>query len=112
MKFGTAEEMMGTLQCCDLYSPELEKYVFLYNDRGALCVYDIGLSEAKELDRMCRESGEESWSGMLGPGGNIYDAPGDENFPPNEGCSNKDLCEGLFDYNWFDIRDIVLSAKI
>ena len=96
--FSSGEEMLSVLQHADLYSPELEMYVFLYNEAGAICHYDIDEEEAQELDAKAKELGEY-WSSFLGPGGHIWDDPLDENFPPAEGCSNLDLCEEYYKYN-------------
>lgn len=32
LKFDSGKEMLEALQCADLYSPELELYVFIYNE--------------------------------------------------------------------------------
>ena len=50
MKFKTWEEMYDYLASGrDLYNVLLKKYVFMYNDDGALCAYHIAPDEAKEI---------------------------------------------------------------
>lgn len=50
MKFKTWEEMYRYLENeGDLYNPLLELYVFLYNEAGALCTYNISEEKAMEL---------------------------------------------------------------
>lgn len=74
MTFSTPEEMLGYLkEKGDLYNPDLETYVFVYNEVGSICEYSIDKEEAEELARKCKETGEEYWGAMLGPGGNIFD---------------------------------------
>ncbi len=105
MKFNNAEEMLRTLDTCDLYNLETGDYVFLYNEYGSICVYgDIDREEAAELDRLSRENGEY-WCTLLGAGGSIYD---DKSYPTfGEDCtSNLDYCEGVYDKgNWIDTED-------
>ena len=50
MKFKTWEEMYRYLENeGDLYNPLLELYVFLYNEAGALCTYNISEEKATEI---------------------------------------------------------------
>ena len=69
MKFESAMNMYHYIKNGnDLYNPKLGIYVFIYNDRGALCYYKIDPSFAKEL---CKTT--DNWSELLGPGGYILD---------------------------------------
>ena len=73
--FASAEDMLNTInRGTDLYSPDLEMYVFSYNDFGSICVYDIDKDEAKELSRQAQEH-DEYWGAFLGWGGGIIDEP-------------------------------------
>ena len=48
IKFNSAEEMLAEIQSgTDLYSPELETYVFIYTDNGSICYYSIDKEEAE-----------------------------------------------------------------
>lgn len=78
MKFNSAKEMLDCIQKgCDLYNPNLELYVFVYNDSGSIAYYDISKNDATELVQKVKES-EEYWGSLLGPGGRIVDAPTSE----------------------------------
>lgn len=72
--FANEQQMLNSIQHCDLYCAEKELYVFLYNIAGAVCVYRITEAKANELSKKALEAGE-SWSAFLGPGGQIYDDP-------------------------------------
>ena len=83
----------------DLYSPDIEAYVFGYNEAGAIACYDISKEQAVELDRKSRLFGEY-WGAFLGPGGYIYDDPSDKFFTPSPGNSNIDFCNEYYSYDW------------
>lgn len=53
--FDSPEEMHDTLLNTDLYSPDLEEYVFRYSETGAICVYDIGPSYAASLIKKAKK---------------------------------------------------------
>lgn len=73
MKFKTWEEMYRYLENeGDLYNPLLELYVFLYNEAGALCTYNISEEKAMELSVKSKKYNED-WSAFLSVGGNILD---------------------------------------
>lgn len=73
IKFKNSEEMYQFLKGRDLYSKKLEMYVFLYNEDGAIAVYDdIDANEATELSKKAKEA-NEYWASFLGPGGYIMD---------------------------------------
>ena len=58
----------------DLYSKELGIYVFVYNEAGALCYYNLSLQEVADiLAKQKAAEQEEYWAGFLGPGGYILD---------------------------------------
>lgn len=74
MKFKTWQDMYECLKKGqDLYNPQIQEYVFLYNEDGALCQYTIGTEEAMELSNISIENRLESWSTLLGIGGYILD---------------------------------------
>lgn len=75
LKFKSVKEMLDIIQSgIDLYNIETEQYVFLYNEKGAVAVYNIANDEAEELDRNAKEN-DEYWGAYLGTGGRIYDEP-------------------------------------
>ena len=69
--FKNWREMYNTL--CngkDLYNPNIGKYVFLYNENGALCTYDLNKKQAMNV---AKEANGDTWSSVLGTGGYILD---------------------------------------
>lgn len=73
MKFKNWKDMYNLIsKGIDLYNPETETFVSVYNDAGALCTYDISKEEAKTLVKES-EGTNESWLAFLGIGGNILD---------------------------------------
>lgn len=102
-KFESEQEMLDLIHNGrDLYCPELGLYCFEYNDRGAICSYDIDVYEAFDLMFAAFEN-NEYWAAFLGPGGEIWDSPDDEVFKPAEGCSNVDFCHRYFRRDWIDV---------
>lgn len=70
--FKNWREMYNTL--CngkDLYNPNIGKYVFVYNENGALCTYNLN---QKEAINVAKEANGNTWSSVLGTGGCILDA--------------------------------------
>lgn len=70
--FKNWREMYNTL--CngkDLYNPIIGKYVFLYNENGALCIYNLDQEEAINVSK---NANGDTWSSVLGTGGYILDA--------------------------------------
>jgi hypothetical protein len=105
MVFESAKQMLETLDCMDLYNTETENYVFLYNECGSICVYQIEKEMAIELDKKSREADGEQWSAFLGTGGSIYDDPRHELFDAHN-SNNLDYCEEFYNKgNWIDTRD-------
>lgn len=86
INFKSAEEMFDLLanKEIDLYNPELELYLFVYNENGAICTYGIDTATAKTLSAQSKETGDY-WGAFLGIGGHIYDAP-----------ANMSLCEEIY----------------
>lgn len=76
MEFKNGAEMYSAIESCDLYNEDKELYVFLYNDAGAVCVYDITKEMAAGLRQKSNEA-NEYWGAFLGVGGRIYDNPMD-----------------------------------
>lgn len=72
-KFTSRNQMFQLLlQGMDLYNPDLGKYVFCYNDRGAVCTYDMDIDTFCKLrdEAVCKH---EKISSLLGCGGSILD---------------------------------------
>ena len=74
MKFNNGKEFYDAIESGDLYNDERCIYAFIYNDRGAVCVYDISNEEAEDLEKKSEEY-DEYWGAFLGIGGLIYDEP-------------------------------------
>ena len=100
MKFKNGQELLDELECCDLYKPETGEYVFEYNSAGSIAVYTLSDDEVEDLKRDCEELGEESWSGLLGAGGYIYDDPSYECYDPENSISNIEWCNDNYEGNW------------
>ena len=86
----------------DLWSPEMGTYVFVYNDRGAICTYNIDAQEAAKLNESCTEY----WGAMLGPGGYILDA--DEYRDIDTECylaPSHEFCKAFYDAEWVECED-------
>ena len=100
--FANGDEMLSTLkEGIDLYNPEDELFVFLYNDAGSICSYRIDPKEAAELAKLAAEPEGECWSGFLGIGGSIFDDPHYENYNPKL-PNNIDFCREHYRGSWFD----------
>lgn len=106
MKFSSGAEMLDYLiDGNDLYSPDLEIYVFCYNDIGAIAYYGIDKEQAVSLEKESRLSGEY-WGAFLGPGGYICDDPSDSYNPPSPGNSNIDFCNMYYSANWLHCSEV------
>lgn len=106
MKFVSWIQMYNFLQNeIEMYSPELERYIYLYNDAGAICTYIISKDEAKKLKTLTKAKNLESWSCLLGPGGSILD---DENYDRDMQTDlylwpTYDFCKKYFKYEWIPV---------
>lgn len=109
MKFKTWEEMYNYLVSGrDLYNVLLQKYVFMYNDDGALCVYNIGADEAREMATNALMD-DESWSAYLGAGGAIMDDDSCDRTNKDKYLAlSYDFCKAYFsDEGWCDTKDYI-----
>lgn len=94
INFKNGSEMLEAIKDgYDLYSPSLEKYVFVYNKKGSICCYDININEMFDLITKALKVNDRV-SALLGAGGYIYDDISYKWSPIV--CSNKDLCEELY----------------
>lgn len=82
----------------DLYSPELETYVFSYNDEGSICEYRIRPEEAYDLAQDA-EMANEYWSAFLGLGGGIYDEYSNQ--------TPMDFCKEFYTFDWIETKDVI-----
>ncbi len=72
-KFASPQEMYEALiNGQDLYSPNLETYIFHYSEAGAIAYYSIDPEYARQLVDATKGT-DEYWGGHLGPGGYIVD---------------------------------------
>lgn len=107
--FETAGEMLDLLQDgFDLYSPTIEKYVFLYNESGAIASYNIDNETAIRLSNEPSVLLGECWSGLLGPGGDIYFDEPDSSLS-NGLCTAMDFCVSFFEEDWILTKDLLSS---
>lgn len=112
MRFNNGKEMLHEIvgNLTDLYSPEKETYVFLYNDCDSICLYSIDEDEAVRLATEAGNSDEEYWSAFLGWGGEIIDDPSYEDY--REGSETPlEWCEAMYDGEWIDTRDYLEWLK-
>ena len=108
MNITSKEQLEGLLQAgTDLYNEETGIYVFLYNEKGAIAHYALTIAQAKDLAKTTRETGEEYWASLLGPGGYVVE-PEDV----SEWCENHWREEGwvVADANYG--KTIKLHARI
>lgn len=79
LTFETPEAFLEEVQNrSDLWHPEDNTYVFVYNEDDAICVYHIDEEQAAILDKKVAENEHcRYWSDFLGSGGDIYDDPMD-----------------------------------
>lgn len=93
--FDSPEEMHDTLLNTDLYSPDLEEYVFRYSETGAICVYDIGPSYAASLIKKSKETEQPGYlAQFLGAGGMILEVKDAIRY-----------CKNHYKEEWFCTRD-------
>ncbi len=93
-KFSSANDMLEKIKVNDYYNHITEEYVFTYNDRDSIAVYNIDKDEAKTLSKQAKEN-DEYWGAFLGPGGYIYDEP-----------QNSEWCESHFkEDGWITTTD-------
>lgn len=100
--FENGKEMLELIQSgIDLYHEGSDTYVFVYNDYGSICTYDIGSVKAYELSKQKKADGE-CWSAHLGWGGCIYDDPSHELYKSGQ-QSNLDFCNENFDIGYWEV---------
>ena len=102
-EFKNGNEMLSTIKNGnDLYNPNTNTYVFLYNEAGSIAAYDwIDNNFASDLARE-----QEMWSGQLGPGGYIYDDPSYEDYD-EMAMDNLDWCNNNYEGTWIDTDDLL-----
>ena len=127
--FDSGMEMLDFLQAGkDLYNPETDAYVFVYNEDKAIAYYSVSKEDAKKYAKIEADTGEY-WGSNLGVGGYIYENQLSENYDKSK-VSSRDFCnehfnEGVWvkttDYfmgngDWIELRDIyrprVMEAKL
>lgn len=78
MRFKTGQEMLDYIHTGnDLYCEETGLYLFEYNDRGAVCYYNISNEKARDLQKLSEIYDGEYWGGFLGVGGHIIEPEGE-----------------------------------
>ena len=106
MIFNSAREMLDYIQeGNDLYNPNDESYVFLYNGYGSIAEYGISKEHAKELAKQAKEN-DEYWGAFLGPHGYIFDDPSCDFFEEGD-TSNLDWCEDHYQLEgWMNTEEV------
>ena len=117
IKFESARHMYELIaEGNDLYSKELGIYVFVYNDAGALCYYNLDLQDVADiLVKQKAAPQAEYWAAFLGPGGYILDNPefdehrysGDDELHDKYIQPSLDFCE-----QYFAVQDWVLTDDV
>lgn len=104
--FCSGDDMLVTVTNFDgFYNPDIETYVFAYNDCGSIAVYtDIDPEEATKLATEAKKA-NEYWGALLGVGGKIYDDPSYPDYDENQ-ASNLEFCKRHFyEGHWFAESD-------
>lgn len=90
MKFKDGKSMLKKIQSgVDLYNPKTCRYVYVYNDVGAICVRYL---EPNETKLVAKNAGDDYWGSVLGAGGQIWD-------------ESLDWCEDHYEGEWFDTKE-------
>lgn len=101
-KFKSGEDFLDALEWGSYYSPASETYVYVYNDCGSICYYNVSIEKAKELIKESLEFDGEYWGAFLGRGGYIVD---DETYEEwEEGDDTPlDWCEYNYEGIWLRV---------
>lgn len=112
--FTSGEEMYAYLKAGnDLYNPNTEEYVFVYNDADALAIYKLNRREIENFD-FTDDGLDDSWSAYLGVGGYILDSPEYEKYKYSENEKERclylkpsiDYCKNHFSKEgWINTKD-------
>ena len=93
--FDSGMEMLDFLQAGkDLYNPETDAYVFVYNEDKAIAYYSVSKEDAKKYAKIEADTGEY-WGSNLGVGGYIYENQLSENYDKSK-VSSRDFCNEHF----------------
>lgn len=93
--FNSGKEMLDFLQAGkDLYNPETDAYVFVYNEDKAIAYYSVSKEDAKKYAKIEADTGEY-WGSNLGVGGYIYEDQLSENYDKSK-MSSRDFCNEHF----------------
>ena len=96
----------------DYYNPKEETYVFVYSDRGSICIYSIDPDKAKELAEKSAENDGEYWGAFLGCGGEIFDDMSYDE-PPAPCNSNIAFCRDAVTWDgWMTCEEFAKSKGI
>lgn len=105
MRFNSGQEMLETIQKgVDLYSPQLEKYVFVYNIEGSICYYNLTIDDVVDWSEIILDP-DENLESHLPWSGHIIDDPSHELYDPMYHQSNLEWCNEVYKYPWLDIRE-------
>ena len=93
--FNFGKEMLDFLQAGkDLYNPQTDAYVFVYNEDKAIAYYSVSKEDAKKYAKIEADTGEY-WGSNLGVGGYIYEDQLSENYDKSK-MSSRDFCNEHF----------------
>ena len=100
-KFVDGLEMLTAIEHgTDLYNPEKEIYVFLYNDKGSIAYYFLTPQEAYGIAIQAEATGDY-WGGCLTGGGTIIDSPDCEHYT-EDSETPLDWCDLMYVGTWYD----------
>lgn len=111
-KFNSGKEMLDYLQAGkDLYNPETDAYVFVYNEDKAIAYYSVSKEDAKKYAKIEADTGEY-WDSNLGVGGYIYEDQLSENYDKSK-MSSRDFCNEHFNEGvWVKTTDYLEYLEI
>lgn len=121
LKFQSGKEMYDYIcEGNDIYSESQEVYAFVYNDAGAICVYDLHPEDVVDLVKKSKEY-DDYWAAFLGwKGSNIlddYEYNDDEYRYSEDWEKNKlylrpslEFCENAYKVtDWVDCKDVEVT---
>lgn len=108
LQFVDGKDMLKSIEDFGgLYNPNIETYVFFYNDCGSIAVYTgIDTAKATKLAADAKDA-DEYWGTFLGAGGHIYDDPSHPEYD-EERATNLEFCNRYFNNGrWYAENDWV-----
>ena len=106
MTFNSAQEMLDCiLDGNDLYNPNIESFVCIYNGYGSIVEFAISKRYAKTLAKESKGT-DEGWYALLTPHGYIYDDPSCDFFEDGD-TTNLQWCEDHYNIDgWINTEEV------